>query len=136
MAGWAWLGDAATLPPQAPHTLLYTSFLLRTCACDSFAEGVAALLPCFWVYAHVGDLMLANREQHQGARPKPFDAWIDMYAGDGFQDAVLAYRALVERAARDDPGAVPKMQSHFHTSCHLENMFWTQAQDKLPWPQP
>jgi len=36
-----------------PTTTLYTSYLLRVCATRPHAEGLAALLPCFWVYMHV-----------------------------------------------------------------------------------
>ena len=131
-AGWG-IKDGA-LPRQAPHTLLYTSYLLRVCATRPYAEGVAALLPCFWVYAHVGDAMLARRTRESTERPPQFDAWIDMYGGDAFHAAVRDYRALVEDAARADPAATPRMAEHFATACDLENMFWTQALDGLAWP--
>jgi len=32
-------------------------------------------------------------------RPEEFDRWIDMYAGEGFETAVVGYRKLVEEAA-------------------------------------
>ena len=47
---------------QMPNTLLYTSFMKRIVATRSHAEGLAALLPCFWVYMHVGKKMLKLRE--------------------------------------------------------------------------
>lgn len=48
---------------QMPNTLLYTSYMKRVVATRPHAEGLAALLPCFWVYAHVGDVMLKLREE-------------------------------------------------------------------------
>jgi thiaminase len=48
---------------QMPHTLLYTSYMKRVVATRPYAEGLAALLPCFWVYSHVGKCMLALREE-------------------------------------------------------------------------
>lgn len=45
-----------------PTTVMYTSYLLRVCATRPHAEGLAALLPCFWVYMHVGNIMLKKRE--------------------------------------------------------------------------
>ena len=78
--------------------------------------------------------MLEKRRNSTATRPPMFDAWIDMYGGPDFAAAVARYRALVEAAARATPEHVPQMADHFRTSCHLENMFWTQAQDTLAWP--
>jgi thiaminase (transcriptional activator TenA) len=46
---------------QMPNTLLYTSYMKRIVATECHAEGLAALLPCFWVYGHVGEVMLKLR---------------------------------------------------------------------------
>jgi len=48
---------------QMPNCLLYTSYLKRIVATRSHAEGLASLLPCFWVYMHVGKEMLKLREE-------------------------------------------------------------------------
>lgn len=48
---------------QMPHTLLYTSYMERIVATRPYAEGLAVLLPCFWVYMHVGNEMLELRKQ-------------------------------------------------------------------------
>ena len=40
--------------PLSPTTLGYTSYLLATAYGGSFAEGLAAVLPCYWIYARVG----------------------------------------------------------------------------------
>lgn len=48
---------------QMPHTLLYTSYMLRVIATRPHAEGLAVLLPCFWVYMHVGKCMLKLRKE-------------------------------------------------------------------------
>jgi thiaminase (transcriptional activator TenA) len=47
---------------QMPNTLLYTSYMKRIVVTCSHAEGLACLLPCFWVYGHVGSVMLKLRE--------------------------------------------------------------------------
>jgi thiaminase/transcriptional activator TenA len=46
---------------QMPHCLLYTSYMKRVVATRPHAEGLAVLLPCFWVYMHVGKCMLQLR---------------------------------------------------------------------------
>jgi len=48
---------------QMPNTLLYTSYMKRIVATKCHAEGLAVLLPCFWVYMHVGKCMLKLREE-------------------------------------------------------------------------
>lgn len=45
--------EALAADEQAPTTLAITSFLLR-CVADGWCEGLAALLPSFWVYTDVG----------------------------------------------------------------------------------
>jgi thiaminase/transcriptional activator TenA len=48
---------------QMPNCLLYTSYLKKIVATQSHAHGLAVLLPCFWVYMHVGKEMLKLREE-------------------------------------------------------------------------
>lgn len=45
-----------------PNTLLYTSYMKRVVATRSHAEGLAVMLPCYWVYRHIGNCMLKLRE--------------------------------------------------------------------------
>jgi len=45
---------------RSPTTLLYTSYVLRVVTTDSLAEGLAALLPCFWVYQLIAHGVLAR----------------------------------------------------------------------------
>ena len=40
--------------PLAPTNLAYTSYLLAVAYASPFAEAVAALLPCYWIYWEVG----------------------------------------------------------------------------------
>ena len=101
---------------QMPNCLLYTSYMKRVVATESYAQGLAVLLPCFWVYMHVGHVMLKLREsmdakqsnseagatvvvgvskQQQRTRKPQYDAWIDMYAGDEFEKEVKDFIAMV-----------------------------------------
>ena len=92
---------------QMPNTLLYTSYMRRIIdgSDTTYGEGLAALLPCFWVYMHVGNCMLKLRDEldktnnndssNQLLRPKHFNDWIDTYAGDEFENDVNNYIQLV-----------------------------------------
>lgn len=129
--------DAANAKPM-PNTLLYTSYMTRIVSTRPIEEGLAVLLPCFWVYMHVGKCMLALREQLGDSveRPPEFDAWIDMYGGEEFEKEVKDYIAIVDDAAAKggDEETLKKMKEHFIMSCKLEHMFWDQAQNLMSWP--
>ncbi|CAJ1949111.1 unnamed protein product [Cylindrotheca closterium] len=122
---------------QMPHTLLYTSYLKRVVATRPHKQGLAALLPCHWVYMHVGQCMLKLREGLGECtnRPPQFDAWIDMYGGDEFEGKVKAYIKLVDaecKVATEEE--LKEMQEHFNMCCKLEHMFWDQASNQMEWP--
>ena len=53
----------AAAEPLAPTTPAYLSYLLATAYGGSFPEGLGAVLPCYWIYAAVGEELVA------GARP-------------------------------------------------------------------
>lgn len=57
--------------PAGPTTLAYTSYVLRACSQGDFAQGLAAVLPCYWIYAEVGNALVA------ASSPEPLYArWI------------------------------------------------------------
>jgi thiaminase/transcriptional activator TenA len=131
------LGEQATDAKPMPNTTLYTSYMMRIVATQDHAEGLAVLLPCLWVYMHVGKCMLALREKLGDTvkRSPQFDAWIDMYGGDDFEKEVRDYIGMVNRvAANADEKKLAKMEEHFIMSCTLEHMFWDQAMDTMKWP--
>jgi thiaminase/transcriptional activator TenA len=110
----------------------------RIVATKCHAEGLAVLLPCFWVYMHVGKCMLKLRDELADTveRPPQFDAWIDMYAGDEFEKEVTDYIGMVDAACKmADEATLKEMEKHFIMSCKLEHMFWDQAQFQMQWPE-
>jgi len=132
-----WGIDGAADAKPMPQTLLYTSYMLRVVTTRPFAEGLAVLLPCFWVYMHVGQCMLKLRDELGDSvkRSPKFDAWIDLYASEQFEKEVTDYIAMVDDVAKDlDEEAIFKMEEHFLMSCELEYCFWNQAQELTKWP--
>ncbi|MDD7942207.1 thiaminase II [Actinomycetospora lutea] len=121
--------DAADVP-VAPTTTAYTSYLLATCHGGSFAEGLGAVLPCYWIYARVGEALL------EGSSPDPLYArWIAMYGGEEFQavvDAVLAVTDRVGPVLGDDERE--RVRAHYVTTCRYEWMFWDAAWRQEAWP--
>jgi thiaminase/transcriptional activator TenA len=127
-AGFAerWGIDAAQLEsePAAPATAAYTDFLLRTAALGDYAELVAALLPCMWGYAEIGErLAAAGMPDHAG-----YTAWIAMYADPEFQALAAWARELTDAAGADaGPGARERMHAAFRASSAHELAFWDAA---------
>jgi len=114
----------------APTTLAYASYLLATCATESFADGVAAVLPCYWIYREVGRTLLNN------SSPDPLYArWIETYGGEDFDQAVGEMLELTDSIgtplnARDRRSAI----DHFVITARYEWMFWDAAYHRLGWP--
>jgi thiaminase/transcriptional activator TenA len=113
-----------------PTTLAYTSYLLRSCHQGSFAEGLAAVLPCYWIYAEVGARLLVR------SSPDPaYARWIATYGGEEFGKIVADVLALVDRVGAD-AGAVEQaaMREHVVTTSRYEWMFWDAAWRRESWP--
>jgi thiaminase/transcriptional activator TenA len=115
----------------SPTCLAYTSFLLATAQTASYPELIAALLPCFWVYQHVGSDIL-GRQQIEG---NPYRAWIETYADDEFAASVQACKDAVDRAAAGtDDATRQRMLAAFTRACEYEWLFWESAYRLETWP--
>jgi thiaminase/transcriptional activator TenA len=116
--------------PNTPTTLAYTSYLLRSCHQGSFAEGLAAVLPCYWIYAEVGAALLAR------SSPDPLYArWIGTYGGEEFGKIVSDVLALVDRTgASASASEQSAMREHVVTTSRYEWMFWDASWRREAWP--
>ena len=122
--------EEAALEPVAPTTQAYVSYLLATAYGGSFAEAVGAVLPCYWIYARVGDELLAR------SSPNPLYArWIAMYGGEEFQAVVNAVLALTDRLGDQlADQELDRMREHFVTTSRYEWMFWDAGYRQERWP--
>lgn len=116
----------------SPSCLAYTSYL-RGCALgDPYPVAVAALLPCFWVYQHVGTTIL---ESVGDTGEHPYGRWIDTYADDEFAEAVMGARRLTDKlAASTDEETWQRMLTAFTRSTEYEWLFWNSAWTLEEWP--
>lgn len=118
---------AAERSPTCHH---YVSFLLSMAALEPFEVGLAALLPCFWIYREIG-----HDIHRRAADPNPYQAWIDTYAGEDFSEAVDAVLATVDRVAAECAQAsLDRMHQAYKRSAQLEWMFWDSAYRLEAWP--
>ncbi|WP_288382280.1 thiaminase II [uncultured Acinetobacter sp.] len=107
----------------------YTSFLTATAWSESYPVVLAALLPCFWIYAEVGRAIVS-----QSVPNNPYQAWIDTYAGEEFHIAVRNVIATVDKvAARCDADTLEKMHAAYTMGAKLEWLFWDSAYHQRQW---
>lgn len=121
---------AAIDDPVLPTTRAYTSYLLATVYGGSFAEGLGAVLPCYWIYARVG-AELARRSS-----PDPLYAkWIAAYGDEAFQTVVHRVLKLADRLGEELSAAERRrVVEHFTTTSRYEWMFWDAAWRGEGWP--
>jgi thiaminase/transcriptional activator TenA len=116
--------------PVTPVTLAYSSYLLAIGYGGSFADGLAAVLPCYWIYAEVS----AELVEH-GSTDHRYQRWIDSYAGDEFAATVGQVLELTDRTGATlstDDEAVAR--NHFATTARYEWMFFDAAYRRDHWP--
>jgi len=110
----------------SPAMLSYTSYLLRICTIETVEIGIAAILPCFWVYREVG-LYIAKHSQANN----PYARWIETYAGEAFGASVDQVIDIFDNLANKASEITKqKMLDAFYKSSCLEWHFWNDAYNK------
>lgn len=112
--------DVDSVPPPTSTCTAYLSFLDETARTGMFDVGLAAVLPCFRVYAEVGRFVMSQRADG----PHPYGSWIDTYAAPEFDAAVRRAEAYLDGVAGDfAPLAVA-----YRRATEFEWNFWDTAQ--------
>ncbi|GAA4198537.1 thiaminase II [Streptosporangium oxazolinicum] len=122
--------DEAAALPVGPTTRAYTSYVLATVYSGSFLDALAAVLPCYWIYARVGEDLLAR------SSPDPlYRRWIEAYGNEEFQETVRRVVTLADRVgAEATEGQRARAREHFATTARYEWMFWDAAWRRESWP--
>lgn len=109
--------------PLSPVCHHYVHYLQSMAWSRSYPVALAALLPCFWIYAEVGRAILAEAQPHN-----PYQSWIDTYAGEEFHALVADVRASIDAlAAQADARTLAEMHQAYTDAARLEWMFWDSA---------
>lgn len=124
--------DAVALAAAAigPTTHAYTRHLLGVVHGGSFAEGLAAVLPCYWIYARVGQVLV-----ERGSNDPRYRRWIETYAGEEFASVVAEVLDLVDRTGptlTHDQRASARTEAE--RSARYEHMFFEAALRQERWP--
>jgi len=122
--------ETFAVTPLTPVTHHYTHFLMATAWSAPYPVVLAALLPCFWIYAEIGRDIIGR-----AAANNPYQSWIDTYAGEEFHESVRGAIAAVDRvAALASEETRHAMHEAYTHAAQLEWMFWDAAYRLETWP--
>ncbi len=115
------------MQPACHH---YIHFLRSTAALDAVEVGMAATLPCFWIYKKVGDHIYKN----QRSADNPYQQWIATYGGEEFGVAVQRAIGICDEAAAHATSDMrDRMTEAFVTAARMEFDFWDAAYHLKVW---
>ncbi len=115
---------------MSPTCQAYTSYLLSVAYARPYAEGLAAVLPCYWIYWEVGKYLA-----REGSPDPLYQRWIDAYADESFGDTVRAVLDITnDIAASATETTRQAMLHHFVTTSRYEWMFWNMGYRQESWP--
>jgi thiaminase/transcriptional activator TenA len=122
--------EAAAKEPVAPTTCAYVSYLMASVLGGSYMEAVGAILPCYWIYAKVGEALVAR------SSPDPLYArWIAAYGSEEFKEVVEAVLRVVDDVGAEASDAeLNRMGEHVRTTSRYEWMFWDAGYRQETWP--
>lgn len=117
--------------PEGVATVAYTRYLIDAGLQGDLADLYAALVPCALGYAHVGQY-LSEPGNHCGP-DNQYANWIEMYAGEEYQQAAYATTAFFDELIAEiplDSRRGQQLQKHFTTATRMEIAFWQQGLDQ------
>ena len=115
----------------SPAGVGYSSFIKQAAALEPLPVAMAALLPCYTVYNFVARELI-----ERGSPDERYQRWIEMYAGEGFEEGVRGAEAACDRVAAAGVSDVPAMLSAARTAAMYEWMFWDSAYHARTWGFP
>lgn len=120
-----WLSTRTVEHVLGPVTKSYVDHLLAASTSGSYGVLVAALLPCFWLYAEVGQTLHSQFLAAGAPEEHPYAEWLRTYADEDFAQATRDAVALADeagsRASADEKAA---MLQAFRHSCRFEVDFF------------
>lgn len=117
-------GDEQIEPMEA--TLGYLRHTRSIIDSGDLAMSLAAMLPCQWVYDHIGHYILSREKT-----PNPYHEWISCYTTEAMgRSTMLTIQLTDEMAHGTSPERQEQMLQAFVRSTQWEYEFWDQAYRK------
>lgn len=129
--------SAASLPEPTPTCLAYVNTLQADASLAPAGVALAGLLPCFRIYAEVGQHLVGVLATYTGgAGAHPYEEWLRMYGDPEFAEATRQAERLADEQAERDPVAVEAMHRAYGRAVRFEWMFWDASYRSESWPAP
>lgn len=130
--GWGLTESDIVAQPEAMATMAYTRFVLERGMAGDVLDLYAALAPCVVGYGEIG--LALSRSPETKRDGNPYQAWIEMYAGEEYQDVAKAAVAQLDRlaAARLTPDREAGLATTFAQATRLEAGFWAMGLTLAP----
>ena len=125
-----WLNNHPWQWSMGPVTKHYVDHLAAAAFGGSYGEVVAAVLPCYWLYAEVGKVLhaqyLALDDAASGpSGGHPYGNWLAAYADEAFAEATRTAVGIADAAARRGSAAErERMRTAFMHSAQYEVDFF------------
>jgi thiaminase (transcriptional activator TenA) len=88
------------------------------------------VLPCYWIYQHIGTFLKAH-----GSQNHKYQAWIDLYGGEEFEASVMQVLQMMDQVAAGlTTGQWEACKKHFLLTSKMEYMFWDGPYRGEVWP--
>jgi thiaminase (transcriptional activator TenA) len=123
-AGWGLTAEEMERQSEARANMAYTRYVLERGLAGDILDLHVALAPCVIGYAVIGKNLAGDpKTRFEG---NPYRDWIEMYAGEEFQNvAKAAVRHLDQLAASHlGPGRFESLARTFRQATSLEISFW------------
>ncbi|MGF6823333.1 hydroxymethylpyrimidine kinase/phosphomethylpyrimidine kinase/thiamine-phosphate diphosphorylase [Microbacterium sp. ZKA21] len=122
--------DTFRADPSAT-TSAYLDHLRSTGFGGDYAELIAAILPCYWLYTDLGARLHAGEFGEYARDPRhPYASWLATYADPSFEEATAKAIAYVtQTAAASDSETRARMFRAFERSSALELQFFAAPLD-------
>lgn len=120
-------GDGQTAGDSAeagPVTAGYLRYLQEAVDTGCYGVAVAAVVPCFWLYAHVGQVLHERYLQQPDPGAHPYRAWLHTYADPEFRAATDRAVRIMDFAAAVDTDDQQRIAEAFVTAAEWELKFF------------
>jgi len=127
--GWGLTEADMAAAPEASACMAYTRFVLERGMAGDLLDLHAALAPCIVGYAEIAARLAADPETRMEGNP--YAAWIEMYAGDDYQEVAQSEKHFLDdlMARRGGPGRMASLSQTFASATRLEVDFWQMGLD-------
>lgn len=128
-AGWGLTEAEMQVLPEDPQVMAYTRYVLEAGSAGDLLDLHVALAPCVAGYGEIGLALAADPATRREGNP--YAAWIDMYAGDEYQDVARAAVAQLDElfARRGGEARYARLLTTFRQATVLEQGFWQMGLD-------